>query len=103
MLLFALRQALLPARLMDPNGAQVAPLELCNKLMEAALAAGAELRIGSCEGVTTQRHGDLEEVTGVVVDGETIEATKVCVCLGPWAALAEEWFKMPVPWRIGPR
>lgn len=34
---------------------------------------------------------------GVIVDGKTVAAEKVCVCLGPWAALAQDWFNMPVP------
>eukprot|EP00439_Symbiodinium_sp_Y106_P074572 s292_g14.t1 len=84
-------------RVMDPNGAQVAPLELCTKLMDAAVEAGAELRIGTAEGVETAEDGDIERVTGVIVDGETLPADKVCVCLGPWAALAQDWFGMPVP------
>ncbi|CAJ1379488.1 unnamed protein product [Effrenium voratum] len=84
-------------RVMDPNGAQVSPHELCTKLMAAAQAAGAELRIGAAEGVEMETDGDIERVTGVKVDGEVLEAEKVCVCLGPWAALAEDWFGMPVP------
>lgn len=85
--------------LMDATGgAQVAPYELCTKLMEAAIAAGAELRIGAAEGVKTRTdEAGLQCVEGVVVDGETVPADKVCVCMGPWAALAEDWFGMPVP------
>ena len=84
-------------RLMDPNGAQVAPLELCTKLIDAAIEEGAELRIGAAEGIETEPDGEIERVTGVIVDGETVAADKVCVCLGPWAALAQDWFNMPVP------
>lgn len=84
-------------RMMDPNGAQVAPLELCTKLIDAAVAEGAELLIGAAEGVETEADGDIERVTGVVVDGKVVPAEKVCVCLGPWAALAQDWFNMPVP------
>ena len=51
-------------RMMDPNGAQVAPLELCTKLIDAAVAEGAELLIGAAEGVETQADGDIERVTG---------------------------------------
>jgi len=85
--------------LMDADGgAQVAPKELCTKLMDAAVSRGAEVRIGAAEDVITEpvRNG-LEQVTGVVVDGETIEADRVCLCLGPWAALAEKWFGLPTP------
>lgn len=51
-------------RMMDPNGAQVAPLELCTKLIDAAVAEGAELLIGAAEGVQTEPDGDIERVTG---------------------------------------
>lgn len=51
-------------RMMDPNGAQVAPLELCTKLIDAAVAEGAELLIGAAEGVETEADGDIERVTG---------------------------------------
>ncbi|CAE8591933.1 unnamed protein product, partial [Polarella glacialis] len=85
-------------QIMDSDGgAQVAPLELCTKLMEAAIANGAELRIGTAQGVELEPSGDIERVTGVLVDGSVIPADKVCVCLGPWAALAQDWFDLPVP------
>eukprot|EP00930_Biecheleria_cincta_P050495 TRINITY_DN35667_c0_g1_i1.p1 TRINITY_DN35667_c0_g1~~TRINITY_DN35667_c0_g1_i1.p1 ORF type:complete len:446 (-),score=69.56 TRINITY_DN35667_c0_g1_i1:226-1563(-) len=86
------------SQVMDADGgAQVAPYELCTKLMEAAVSRGAELRIGSAEGVETEPYGDIEHVTGVMVDGAVVPADKVCICLGPWAALAQDWFNMPVP------
>ena len=51
----------------EDGGAQVAPLELCTKLMDAAVAAGAELRIGKVTGVLkSEGEGD---VSAVLVDG----------------------------------
>lgn len=44
---------------------QVAPLELCTKLIDAAVAEGAELLIGAAEGVQTEPDGEIERVTGV--------------------------------------
>lgn len=87
------------SRLMDADGgAQVAPYELCTKLMEAAVSRGAEVRIGVAEGVEMEPESEgLERVTGVVVDGKTVPADKVCLCMGPWAALAEDWFGLNVP------
>lgn len=84
--------------LMDPNTAQVTPLELTEKFMAAALANGAELRIGTVEGVQTEElpSGD-KQITGVIVDGETVQASKVVVAMGPWSTLAEQWFGVPVP------
>lgn len=87
------------SQVMDADGgAQVAPYELCTKLMEAAISRGAELLIGTVEGVATEPAAEgLEQVTGVIVDGKTLPADSVCVCLGPWAALAEDWFGLAVP------
>lgn len=87
------------SQVMDTDGgAQVAPYELCTKLMAAAIGRGAEVRIGAVEGITTEPDGEgLDRVTGVIVDGETVPADKVCACLGPWAALLEDWLDLPVP------
>jgi len=87
------------SQVMDSNGgAQVAPLELCTKLMDAAVSRGAELRIGAAEGVATDVDDTgMEYVTGVHVDGAVVPADKVCVCMGPWATLAQDWFGIPVP------
>jgi glycine/D-amino acid oxidase-like deaminating enzyme len=82
------------------GGAQVAPLELCTKLMAAAQANGAKLVIGKVEGVekSAAEEDGLERVTGVVVDGAVLPADAVAVTMGPWASLAEDWFGgMPVP------
>lgn len=87
------------SQMMDADGgAQVAPYELCTKLMEAAVERGAEVHIGTVEGINTEpESASLERVTGVVVDGETLPADKVCICLGPWAALAQDWLGLEVP------
>ncbi|CAM9183541.1 unnamed protein product [Choristocarpus tenellus] len=86
--------------MMDPDTAQVTPLELTTKLMEAAQEKGATLRIASVEGVqtTSEGGGDGRRMAGVVLDGgEEIECERVVVCMGPWSVLAEEWFGIPVP------
>ena len=77
------------------GGAQVAPYELCTKLVDAACAAGAELRIGTVEGIETSADG--KSVKAVRVSGESIECSALCVTMGPWATLAQDWFGMPVP------
>mmetsp|Transcript_20446 Transcript_20446/g.27750 ORF Transcript_20446/g.27750 Transcript_20446/m.27750 type:complete len:272 (-) Transcript_20446:158-973(-) len=80
------------------GGAQIAPKELCEKLMEAAVRMGAELRIGTVEGVETSVAPDgVEAVTGVKVSGEVVETDAVVVTMGPWSSLAQDWFRMPVP------
>lgn len=86
------------ARLMDQDGgAQVAPLELCTKLADAAVANGAELRIGTVEGIRTEGSGAARRVRSVMVDGAEIECSAFVVAMGPWACLAQDWFEMPVP------
>jgi glycine/D-amino acid oxidase-like deaminating enzyme len=79
------------------GGAQVAPHELCSKLVEAAVAAGAQLLIGSVEGVEKNEG----RVSGVVVAGahgrETVACSAFACTMGPWATRASEWFGLPIP------
>lgn len=82
------------------GGAQVAPKELCEKLVEAAVANGAQLRIGSVEGVVTEDNPSEEggrRVRAVKVDGEEVSASKIVVTMGPWSTLAQDWFDLPIP------
>eukprot|EP00966_Prymnesium_polylepis_P024109 555284-Prymnesium_polylepis.1 len=81
------------------GGAQVAPKELCTKLVEAAVANGAELRIGAVEGIETEDDpdGGGRRLRAVTVDGEAVAASKLVVTMGPWSTLAQEWFGMPIP------
>ena len=82
------------SRWMDKDGgAQVAPFELCTKLMESAVDNGAELMIGSCEGV--EKEGG--RISHVRVDGELVPCKAFVCTMGPWAALAQDWFDIPVP------
>ncbi|CAN0194202.1 unnamed protein product, partial [Laminaria digitata] len=100
--------------MMDPDTAQVTPLELTTKLMEAAKARGAEVRIATVSGVSSapvsdeakeeseKDGGGNEEggrrITAVVLeDGGEIPCDRVIVAMGPWSCLAEEWFNIPVP------
>lgn len=82
------------------GGAQVAPKELCTKLMDAAVANGAELRIGTVEGLneaSTEEGGTERTIDSVVVDGEAVPCKAFVCTMGPWAALAQDWFDIPVP------
>ena len=79
------------------GGAQVAPLELCTKLMDAAVANGAELRIGNVQGVEKSGDEDDNSVSGVKVDGEVVPCKAFVCTMGPWAALAQDWLDIPVP------
>jgi len=84
------------------GGAQVSPKELCTKLMAAAQAQGAELKIGSVEGIKLEKDGpggELDTVTGVVVDGAVLPCDAVLITMGPWSSRAEDWLGggMPIP------
>ena len=60
------------------------PLELTQKLMNAAIAAGAEYRVGVVNGVTLLD----SKVAGVSIAGEgIIPADKVVLCAGPWCVV----------------
>ena len=87
------------SRYMDTEGgAQVAPFELCTKLMDAALADGATLRIGTVEGVEESAdEGGERSVGAVKVDGELVPCKAFVCTMGPWAALAQDWLDLPVP------
>ena len=86
------------SRVMDQDGgAQVAPYELCTKLMNAAVEQGAELRIGTVEGCEKDVDSDPATVTHVKVDGELVPCKAFVCTMGPWAALAQDWFNVPVP------
>ena len=36
-------------------------------------------------------------MTAVKVDGEALPCSQFVCTMGPWAALAQDWFDMPVP------
>jgi glycine/D-amino acid oxidase-like deaminating enzyme len=80
------------ASVMDTNTAQVTPLELTTRLMEAAVAAGAVVRKGVVTGIDIVQSGDTTtRVTAVRVDGEAVPCRRVVVAMGPWSVLAEDW------------
>lgn len=86
--------------MMDADGgAQVAPLELCTKLMDAAIANGAVLKTGVVQGIQTVAapESGLRQVSAVVVDGEPIATDCVAFTMGPWTALAQDWLGIPIP------
>ena len=62
---------------MDPASAQVTPKDITNAFMDAALANGATLKIGTVQGLKKQEGEGLTQITAVVVDGEEITADKV--------------------------
>ena len=73
--------------------AQLHPALFTAAMMRAAQARGAELRLGRVTGVV--RPGDAKRVTGIVVDGRTIEGDAVVIAMGPWSILAAQWLPLP--------
>ena len=71
--------------------AQVHPEQFTKTLLQAALAGGAQLRIGCVEGVERTATG----VRGVRVDGQIIPADAVVIAMGPWSGLAANWLPLP--------
>jgi glycine/D-amino acid oxidase-like deaminating enzyme len=74
--------------------AQVHPAEFTNGMLDAAIARGARLRIGSAAAV--ERGAGGARIRGIVVDGELIEGDAVVIAMGPWSALAARWVPMPM-------
>ena len=73
--------------------AQLDPFQFTQCMMAAAQAYGAQLRMGTVEGVTFSSDGD--RVTGVLVDGEALTADNIVIALGPWSILACNWLPLP--------
>jgi glycine/D-amino acid oxidase-like deaminating enzyme len=71
--------------------AQVQPAAFTAGMMRAAAERGAELRLGRVTGLL--RRG--EDVAGVHLEGETLEADAVVIAMGPWSLLAAQWLALP--------
>lgn len=74
--------------------AQLDPEAFSTTLMEAALARGGTLRIGTVAGLRRSHGG--KRVAGVVLeDGEEISSDLVVLAMGPWSILAAQWTPLP--------
>ena len=75
---------------MDTDTAQVTPLELTTKMMAAAVAAGATLKVGAgVTGMSVDGAGNATSVT--LATGEVVQCDKVVVAMGPWSCQLEDW------------
>ena len=74
--------------------AQVSPAGFTQGMMDAAIARGAELRIGTVTGLA--RSADGRRATGVLIDRELLEGDAVVIAMGPWSVLAAEWLPLPM-------
>jgi glycine/D-amino acid oxidase-like deaminating enzyme len=73
--------------------AQVHPAEFTRSMMDAAIARGARLEIGTASALETDPGRG--RIRGVVVDGALIEGDAVVIAMGPWSALAAQWVPLP--------
>jgi glycine/D-amino acid oxidase-like deaminating enzyme len=74
--------------------AQVHPAKFTRGMMDAAMARGARLVTGEVTGLLWT--ADEKQVTGVLVDGQPLEADAVVIALGPWSLLACQWLPLPM-------
>jgi glycine/D-amino acid oxidase-like deaminating enzyme len=73
--------------------AQVDPGAFTRAMIEAAMANGAALRIGTVERLVLA--GDGRSVGGAIVDGEHAPADAVVIAMGPWSSVASRWLPLP--------
>jgi len=59
--------------------------------MAAATSHGAQVWLGAVGDLVCEN----DEVKGVTVDGEVIDAEAVVVAMGPWSVLAAQWLPLP--------
>ncbi|CAM9700528.1 unnamed protein product, partial [Phaeothamnion confervicola] len=102
------------ASLMDDGTAQVTPKELTTRLVEEAVARGAELRVGTVTGVRTEPITAAAAAATVVGDesdaptrqmaaalvgdgGEEVACNALVIAMGPWSTVASDWFGIPIP------
>ncbi len=82
----------LQQRLGDPSStAQLHPARFTRALLDAALAAGASLRLAELEEVEVTAG----RVTGVRAGGVHVATDALVIAMGPWSVLAARW--LPVP------
>jgi len=73
--------------------AQVSPERFTSTMLRAAVDLGATFVKGTVRGINTSEMANT--VSGVQIDGETIEARNIVIAMGPWSADAENWMRIP--------
>ena len=71
----------------------VHPKKFTMAMMNAAVAQGAELRMGRITGIVRDASGT--RAKGVEIDDGIIEADAVVIAMGPWSLLAAQWMSLP--------
>ena len=73
--------------------AQLDPERFTKAMIAAARDSGAEVRIGTVEGIELADDG--RRATGAIVDGVSVPADAVVIAMGPWSILACRWLPLP--------
>ena len=75
------------------TSAQVHPGDFTSALMQAAISHRAKLHRGEVSGLIIEER--TSRITGVVVDGETLNGDAVIIAMGPWSKLPRQWLPLP--------
>lgn len=75
------------------NTAQVNPALFTKTMLAAAVEHGATFVKGTVNGISTSNMS--EAISGVSIDGETVEAKNTVFAMGPWTTDAENWTRIP--------
>jgi glycine/D-amino acid oxidase-like deaminating enzyme len=87
-------RALVQGKLGTPaTTAQVHPARFTEAMLQAAIALGAQLRMGCVTDVV--RDPRRTKAVGVKVDGVVLEADAVVIAMGPWSMTACRWLSLP--------
>ena len=73
--------------------AQLDPERFTKAMIAAAIDSGAEVRLGTVEGIELADDGT--RATGAIVDGVSMPADAVVIAMGPWSILACRWLPLP--------
>ena len=79
--------------LLREASAAIDPAAFTQALIHAAQARGARVEHGWVTGLTVNKR----TVTGVKLDGETVDTNTVVLAMGPWTRAAAEWIGSRVP------
>jgi len=88
--------------------AQVCPMELTTKLMEAAVSFGSTVIYGRVCGLCSNKKSDGKDIVSGVrytVTGQSedivLTATKVVIATGPWSGVhAQDWLGVDIPMQV---
>ncbi|GAB5353321.1 hypothetical protein AAMO2058_000027000 [Amorphochlora amoebiformis] len=77
---------------MDPDTAQVTPVEITEKMMGVAQKNGAKLIIGAVKGIQREDEGKGKVSAVILDDGKKVTGDVFVFTMGPWTVECEAWF-----------